>query len=325
MSVSAPHPTPLRFACSDNPFTSLTCLPSQHIKLLPQGFCCSLVPYHKLRVIARAGERGSRARSTKGLCCMQVCDLLTACGLSPSDSLLPELLQFTTFESCEMRCLSSMVQANVKAASRELLEACVMHRDGRAWLRRDRITKERATSRCTSLISSSSTRKEQVVRRFHMLDGCHTVFELTIPSRGEQLQTHVEKSKENTMRFSVNLMRSQVLSRAALTHVNSPHGDAIMAASLNVMWSLELAGACCACGLLATAISAFKQVQAQLTCALWSCACRFNCVVMHKSCLCLCLVNCPICMHGQTSWLAFENASVCVTVNCMAAPFAKLC
>lgn len=117
------------------------------------------------------------------MCGMQVCDLLTACGLSASDSLLPELLQFSTFESCEMRCLSSMVQADVKAASRELLEACVMHRDGRAWLRLNRTTKARATSRCTSLISSSSTRKEQVVRRFHMLDGCHTVFELTIPSR----------------------------------------------------------------------------------------------------------------------------------------------
>ncbi|KAL0049925.1 hypothetical protein WJX82_000858 [Trebouxia sp. C0006] len=76
------------------------------------------------------------------MCGMQVCDMLTACGLSPSDSLLPELLQ------------------------------------------RDRITKvQRATSRCTSLISSSSTRKEQIVRRFHMLDGCHTTFELTIPSR----------------------------------------------------------------------------------------------------------------------------------------------
>ncbi|DBA85351.1 TPA: hypothetical protein ACH3X2_006032 [Trebouxia sp. C0005] len=117
------------------------------------------------------------------MCGMQVCDLLTACGLSASDSLLPELLQFSTFESCEMRCLSSMVQADVKAASRELLEACVMHRDGRAWLRLNRTTEARATSRCTSLISSSSTRKEQVVRRFHMLDGCHNVFELTIPSR----------------------------------------------------------------------------------------------------------------------------------------------
>ena len=114
--------------------------------------------------------------------------MLTACGLSPSDSLLPELLQLTTFESCEMRCLSSVVQADVKAASREMLEACVMH-SGSAWLRRDRITKvQRATSRCTSLISSSSTRKEQIVRRFHMLDGCHTTFELTIPSRGKQLQ-----------------------------------------------------------------------------------------------------------------------------------------
>jgi len=128
----------------------------------------------------------------QGLCCTQVCDLLTASGLSTSDSLLPELLQFSTFESCEMRCLSTMVQADVKAASRELLEACVTHRDGRAWLGLNRTTKSRATSRCTSLISSSSTRKEQVVRRFHMLDGCRTVFELTIPSRGKQLQIHVE-------------------------------------------------------------------------------------------------------------------------------------
>ena len=142
-----------------------------------------------------------------------------------------------------MRCLSSMVQADVKAASRELLEACVMHRDGRAWLRRDRITKERATSRCTSLISSSSTRKEQVVRRFHMLDGCHTVFELTIPSRGNQLQTHVKKRKGKTTPCGVNLVRSQVLYRAAQAHVFSPHGDVTKAAILNVMWSLELAGA----------------------------------------------------------------------------------
>ncbi|DBA94984.1 TPA: hypothetical protein ACH3X1_002509 [Trebouxia sp. C0004] len=127
------------------------------------------------------------------MCGMQVCDLLTASGLSASDSLLPQLLQFSTFESCEMRCLSSMVQADVKAASRELLEACVMHRDGRAWLRLNRTTQARATSRCTSLLSSSSTRKEHVVRRFHMLDGCHTVvFELTIPSSGKQLEIDTE-------------------------------------------------------------------------------------------------------------------------------------
>ncbi len=146
--------------------------------------------------------------------------MLTACGLSPSDSLLPELLQLTTFESCKMRCLSSMVQADVKAASREMLEACVMH-SGSAWLRRDRITKvQRATSRCTSLISSSSTRKEQIVRRFHMLDGCHTTFELTIPSRGKQLQIRDSSGTLHSFGISASTVKAYLvtgLCQSALT------------------------------------------------------------------------------------------------------------
>ena len=118
---------------------------------------------------------------------MQVCDLLMASGLSVKDRLLPKLLQFPSFDYGEMRYLSSLVQADVKAAFRELLEACFLYTHGRAQLTFDQNSRSGSTSRDTKLICDMSTRKEQTVERFYMMGGCRTDFVLTIPSQGEQV------------------------------------------------------------------------------------------------------------------------------------------
>ena len=115
---------------------------------------------------------------------LQVCDLLMACGLTIQDSLLAQLLQFSDFESCEIRRLSGIVRADVKAASRDLLEACVLHSSGRSWLS---LAREQPVNRCTRLISSAIARKGREVFKFRMLDGHGTVYLLTLPTAGKTL------------------------------------------------------------------------------------------------------------------------------------------
>lgn len=113
---------------------------------------------------------------------LQVCDLLMACGLSTQDSLLPQLLHFSDFESGEMRRLNSLVQKDVKAASRELLEACVLH-NGRSWLCFRAL--QRPVSRCIRLISSGVARRNQEVLKFRCLDGRSKTYLLTMPDAGK--------------------------------------------------------------------------------------------------------------------------------------------
>lgn len=101
-----------------------------------------------------------------------------ACGLSLRDSLLPQLLPFTEFEHREMCCLSSLVQGNVRAASRQLLEACVLH-SGRLWPCPG--AAPQPVSRCTLLISSGLGTKNQQVLKFQMIVEHVTTYALTIP------------------------------------------------------------------------------------------------------------------------------------------------
>lgn len=113
---------------------------------------------------------------------LQVCDLLMACGLSTQDTLLPQLLQFSDFESGEMRCLNSLVQKDVKAASRELLEACVLH-NGRSWLCFRAL--QRPVSWCIRLISSGVAKRNQEVLKFRCLNGHSKTYLLTMPDAGK--------------------------------------------------------------------------------------------------------------------------------------------
>ena len=105
-----------------------------------------------------------------------------ACGLSTEDNLLPQLLHFSDFESGEMRRLNNLVQKDVKAASRELLEACVLH-NGRSWLCFK--TLQRPVSRCIRLISSGVAKRNQEVLKFHCLNRHSNTYLLTIPDAGK--------------------------------------------------------------------------------------------------------------------------------------------
>ena len=107
-----------------------------------------------------------------------------ACGLSIGDSLLPQVLHFADFEAHEMRRLSSLVQEDVKAASRELLEACVLH-TGRLWF--GQRAAPQSVSQCTRLVSSGVANKNQEVLEFRMMDRHPTAYLLTIPDAGEIL------------------------------------------------------------------------------------------------------------------------------------------
>lgn len=113
---------------------------------------------------------------------LQLCDLLMTCGLSVEDSLLPQLLHFADFESGEIRRLSSLVQEHVKAASREILEACVLHSSRSYFCLR---AAPRPVSRCTRHVLSGIAKRSQEVLKFRMMDGRATAYLLSIPGAGK--------------------------------------------------------------------------------------------------------------------------------------------
>lgn len=117
---------------------------------------------------------------------MQVCDLLLASGLSVRDSLLPQLLQFPQFESEEIRLVNQLAQQDVKAASREVLEACVLHRSTGGFMAH---RTAHPVTRCTRMLSRSAIQrqaeKDEKGFRFRMRDASFSAYLLTIPSRGK--------------------------------------------------------------------------------------------------------------------------------------------
>lgn len=117
---------------------------------------------------------------------MQVCDLLMASGLSVRDSLLAELLHFPDFNCGEMRLLIKMAQEDVKAASRELLEGCVLY-SGSRFKFGDRAPQR--VTRTTRLISHASILRHEKGIMFRMQDNCCTSYLLTIPSLGKTVHT----------------------------------------------------------------------------------------------------------------------------------------
>lgn len=114
---------------------------------------------------------------------MQVYDLLIACGLTIGSSLLPQL--FPYFEHAERRALLDVVKANITGASRELLEACVLHGDGASGYRYNNSDVNKMTRITTLLYVLRPWKQDKDVMTFVMWGARRSEFALTIPDRGK--------------------------------------------------------------------------------------------------------------------------------------------
>ncbi|KAL3163264.1 hypothetical protein ABBQ32_009661 [Trebouxia sp. C0010 RCD-2024] len=100
------------------------------------------------------------------------------------------------FDSDEVRLLNQLAQEDVKAASRELLEACVLHRStGCCWGNRIADKKVHPVTRCTRMLSRSAIQrqaeKDEKGFRFGMRDASFSAHLLTIPNLDDSAQCTV--------------------------------------------------------------------------------------------------------------------------------------
>ena len=95
-----------------------------------------------------------------------------ASGLTIRDSLLAQLLPCPQFGSDEMRLLRQLAQEDVTAASRELLEACVLHSSTRCqWGQRVAQPVTWSTRMVSHTSIQRQAERDEKGFRFRMLDG----------------------------------------------------------------------------------------------------------------------------------------------------------